>query len=257
MTHALTRSRDCMITGLIAIAIVASLPLLGALAFALRPLLVVLAVVLIVATPLLCARNGRIRDWVDAQAGEEIDYRGLRLAPQFSFDPSHTWVRLNDAVVVGADDLVQAALGPIDEVELPNAGLHVSRGDRLFRLRGHGRTVDVRSPVSGTVVAANDELRHHPELINQRPFGRGWAVRLRAEGPDERRFLLRGSRARAWFRREVDRFVGMVMKQDGSAESADDDVQVEQLHERIDDTDWGRLQETMFARQAAEPEARS
>ena len=42
---------------------------------------------------------------------------------------------------------------------------------------------DVYAPLSGTVVAVNDQLRHTPELINRDPYGGGWLVRLRPAAP--------------------------------------------------------------------------
>jgi glycine cleavage system H protein len=40
---------------------------------------------------------------------------------------------------------------------------------------------DVYAPLSGAVVAVNDQLRHTPELINRDPYGGGWLVRLRPD----------------------------------------------------------------------------
>jgi glycine cleavage system H protein len=42
---------------------------------------------------------------------------------------------------------------------------------------------DVYAPVAGTVVAINDELKGHPELVNQDPYGKGWLFRLRPTAP--------------------------------------------------------------------------
>ncbi|EQD70469.1 Glycine cleavage H-protein, partial [mine drainage metagenome] len=42
---------------------------------------------------------------------------------------------------------------------------------------------DVYAPAAGSLVEANAELKNHPELVNQDPYGRGWLFRLRPSGP--------------------------------------------------------------------------
>jgi len=37
---------------------------------------------------------------------------------------------------------------------------------------------DVYSPVSGAVVARNEELAQKPELLNSDPYGAGWMMRI-------------------------------------------------------------------------------
>ena len=37
---------------------------------------------------------------------------------------------------------------------------------------------DVNSPVSGTVIAVNEELEDNAEIVNQDPYGQGWLVEV-------------------------------------------------------------------------------
>jgi glycine cleavage system H protein len=39
---------------------------------------------------------------------------------------------------------------------------------------------DLYSPVSGEVAAVNDELKDHPEYVNQDPYGKGWLIKLQS-----------------------------------------------------------------------------
>jgi glycine cleavage system H protein len=34
-------------------------------------------------------------------------------------------------------------------------------------------------PISGTVVAINEELNTQPDLVNQDPYGKGWMIKVR------------------------------------------------------------------------------
>ena len=61
----------------------------------------------------------------------------------------------------------------------------VSADDRpILRLRRGGRAIELRAPVSGTVVGSNEALHDRPRLVNDEPFARGWAVRIRADEKD-------------------------------------------------------------------------
>lgn len=205
MTRMRWHARECVVPGVIALVVVACLPLIGMIAFALRPI-VITGVLLVLAVALVrCAMGSHVRDWWGAVLASEATYRGLRIARDVAMDPGHCWALIEGDVVVGADDLVQSVLGPIDEVALPYIGRRVVRGEPLFRLRHGERIIELPSPVSGTVVAGNEALRERPELINAKPFGEGWVVRIHANRiPEERRHLLCGRRAWRWFQREVD-----------------------------------------------------
>jgi glycine cleavage system H lipoate-binding protein len=144
-------------------------------------------------------------------------------------------------IMVGADDLLPAVLGPIESVELPSAGRHVVRGDVLFRLRRGGRAVEVPAPMSGTVVGSNEALAREPELVNADPFQRGWAVMLSgAPGmAHERRGLRRGQEAKTWFRAEVDKLLATVLADRAAVPAmADGGLVAGDLFRRIDDNTW-------------------
>ncbi|UCD76012.1 MAG: glycine cleavage system protein H [Phycisphaerales bacterium] len=257
MEHVLTREqvKDFVTAAGFSLAAAATLPLLGILVFTLRPVVIGVAVAAFLIGCLLCAFSGRFRKWLAAAIEPEIRYRGLRLARDIVLHPGHSWARMYSTVVVGADDLVQAALGPVEGVEAPPRGRRVQRGDRLFRLWRADRSLDVRAPVSGTVLESNEALQLHPELINQEPFGRGWVVRLR--GDDLRtdgRLLLRGRRARAWFRREVDRVLdGFSRKPNSPRSNPGGEDAIGHLYRRIDDSAWGRLRAAVSAPQNPDP----
>ncbi|MGB3861166.1 MAG: glycine cleavage system protein H, partial [Candidatus Aminicenantaceae bacterium] len=44
---------------------------------------------------------------------------------------------------------------------------------------------DIYSPISGEVVAANEELDGSPEMVNEDPHGKGWIVRLKLKDETE------------------------------------------------------------------------
>lgn len=249
MEHTATRVRDCVTLGAIPLVILAFLPILAAVVFVFRPIALVGLLAALIGGSIIWACSMRFREWLSARTGEELVYRGLRIAPDFSFDPSHSWAQVNGEVIVGADDLVQATLGPVEGVELPAKGRHVRRGDRLFRLRSADRTVEVHTPVSGVVLETNETLRVRPELINESPFGGGWAVRIRGDHlEEEQALLLRGKRARGWFHDDVDRIVDSLPARSGDEERPPPrEIAPSEICRRVSAERWSRLTETMFA----------
>jgi glycine cleavage system H lipoate-binding protein len=141
------------------------------------------------------------------------------------------------------------------KVDLP-AESRVRQGERLFRLRRGKRMLDVRAPLSGTVLSCNAALRSRPELINDEPFARGWVVRLRSDHVrEDQRRLLHGKKARTWFRFAVDRVVGLLSEKKATAGVTDQGVLRGSLYQHIDDVTWHQLTDTMFAVQPNEPPA--
>jgi glycine cleavage system H protein len=103
---------------------------------------------------------------------------GLRYAK------SHEWVKVEgDTLTIGITDHAQSQLTDIVFVDLPAAGKAVNRGSGVLVLESVKTVADVYAPADGSVVEGNPDLKTHPELVNQDPYGRGWLVRLKATGP--------------------------------------------------------------------------
>jgi glycine cleavage system H protein len=94
---------------------------------------------------------------------------------------SHEWVRdLGDGTVeIGISDHAQNALGDLVFVEVPEIGRTLAAGEACAVVESVKAASDIYSPLSGTVVAVNEQLSSAPELINQQPYEGGWIYRLR------------------------------------------------------------------------------
>ena len=228
---------------------IAGLLLFVASAFAFRFLLMAAFIVVLLGSLRISHFSVRFREWFKALGEQQISYNGLRLATDIALHPSHSWALISaENVAVGADDLMQVALGPVDAVELPLPGNRVKQGDCLFSLHRADRQVVVRSPVSGTVLVTNQDLLFRPGLINQEPFTEGWVVRLRADNVrEDRRRLLQGNQAQGWFRHEIDRLTGTVLAAKAATPVlADGGTLVPDLYRQIDDTTWMIVTATFF-----------
>jgi len=125
----------------------------------------------------------------------------------------HTWFKPDPAggVQVGADALVAHAVGAADRVLLPRVGDQVTAGQPLFHLMRDDRVLTILSSITGKVVAVNDCLQEHPELLAGEPYGAGWVCAVtpsRLEEPS--RSMRFGEKAAAWLETEFDRFCEFV-----------------------------------------------
>jgi glycine cleavage system H protein len=103
------------------------------------------------------------------------------------FASTHEWVRPEgDGVfTIGISDHAQQLLGDMVFVELPDLGAEVGTGDDIAVAESVKAASDVYAPISGEVVAINEELEDTPELVNSDPYGDGWLFKIKAEDPEE------------------------------------------------------------------------
>ena len=115
---------------------------------------------------------------------------------ELRFVATHEWARLDDdgQVVVGITDHAQEALGDVVFVELPELDGEYAGGAEIGVVESVKAASDIYAPISGTVVAVNDELESQPELVNTDPYGAGWFFKLEPDKPGRSRRTARRRR---------------------------------------------------------------
>jgi len=100
---------------------------------------------------------------------------------ELKYTESHEWisVEVDGSVRVGISDHAQEALGDLVFVELPAVGESINRGDACAVVESVKAASDIYSPVSGEVIAVNEDLEDEPGVINSDPFGDGWLFEIR------------------------------------------------------------------------------
>ena len=98
----------------------------------------------------------------------------------------HEWVRLENGVAVcGITDYAQTQLGDVVYVELPEVGAQLAREAVAAVVESTKAANDVYAPVSGEVVAVNDQLEEEPNLVNESAEDQGWFFRIRLDDAGE------------------------------------------------------------------------
>jgi glycine cleavage system H protein len=99
---------------------------------------------------------------------------------------SHEWTTTDgDTVRIGITDFAQDELGDVVFVELPAEGDEVTKEGEFGVVESIKAVSDLVSPVSGTVVAVNEELFDAPELLNEDPYGDGWMIEVEPSSENE------------------------------------------------------------------------
>lgn len=121
----------------------------------------------------------------------------LQFPPDLRYTNEDEWVRLEGSeAVVGITDYAQDQLGDIVYVEFRvgndelTVGSRVEQGKPFGTIESVKATADLYSPVSGEVVAVNEQLFDHLEWINQSPYDQGWMIRVRLDDPADMSRLL-------------------------------------------------------------------
>ena len=102
------------------------------------------------------------------------------------FAKSHEWVRRDGSTAtVGISDHAQHELTDIVYVELPAVGKQATAGETICVVESVKTASDIYSPISGKVIAVNNELTANPGLVNSDPYGEGWIFKVEVAGGSE------------------------------------------------------------------------
>lgn len=99
---------------------------------------------------------------------------------EYKYTESHEWAtKESEVVTVGITEHAQQQLGELVYVQLPENNLTINAGDEICVLESVKAAADVFSPVSGKIIAVNEELEESPGLINSSPHHDGWLVKIK------------------------------------------------------------------------------
>lgn len=104
---------------------------------------------------------------------------------------SHEWVKseADGTVTVGITFHAQEQLGDIVFIQNPEVGRKVKQGEECAVIESVKAAADIYAPVSGEVIAANQEVADSPERVNRDPYA-AWLFRVRLSSPAELQGLL-------------------------------------------------------------------
>lgn len=107
------------------------------------------------------------------------------------YHKGHAWAKLEgDTATIGISDYAQSKLKNIVFIELPHENDAAVQGKKIGAIESIKSVSEVISPVSGTVIAVNEELLNTPEIINRDPYNKGWIAKIKIKDKQEYNTLL-------------------------------------------------------------------
>ena len=120
------------------------------------------------------------------------------------YSPEHEWLKLDGtSASMGISDHAQCALGDVVYVELPDIGQNVVMGKAVGVVESVKAVSDIFAPMSGKIIAINNNVIEHPELINQDPYGEGWLLKIEISNPSQKDRLLNKSAYEEMLKKEA------------------------------------------------------
>ncbi|RLI02528.1 glycine cleavage system protein H [Candidatus Bathyarchaeota archaeon] len=93
----------------------------------------------------------------------------------------NSWAKIepDGTITIGIDDFFQKTVKTIEYVALPAVGEVVKQMEGFATIEAGKWVGRVPSPVSGKVVAVNNEVYKNPKIINEDPYGKGWLIKVK------------------------------------------------------------------------------
>ncbi|MTI22499.1 glycine cleavage system protein GcvH [Fulvivirga sp. RKSG066] len=115
----------------------------------------------------------------------------MNIPAELKYTEDHEWVKVDgDTVIVGVTDFAQNELGDIVYVEIETEGEEIEKGEVFGTVEAVKTVSDLFMPVSGEVIAVNEELEGSPEIVNEDPYEKGWMIKIKISNQEEIEELL-------------------------------------------------------------------
>jgi glycine cleavage system H protein len=102
------------------------------------------------------------------------------------YHPEHDWARVEgEEATLGITWFAQDQLGEVVFFDPPDVGSSTTANSPYAEVESVKAVSDVIAPLSGEIVAVNDDLGDAPEKVNDDPYGDGWLVRVRLSDQSE------------------------------------------------------------------------
>jgi len=167
----------------------------------------------------------------------------------------HCWVSMDQdgSVKVGLDDFAKKLIGCIDDIEPPNLGMSIQRGQPLFSVKQGERTITFHSPISGRVAKVNAALKKDVRALETTPYEKNWVCALDSDDLDvELPQLKIGKTAVTFFQDEIDALIDLLhlKRKNGDHQrgpQAGSQLSMPNL-KQLERKDWTKLTNRFFAR---------
>lgn len=110
----------------------------------------------------------------------------MNIPANLKYTKDHEWVSVEgDVATIGITDFAQGELGDIVYVEIETVGETLDHEEVFGSVEAVKTVSDLFMPVSGEIIAFNEDLESSPEAVNTDPYGDGWMIKVKMTNPSE------------------------------------------------------------------------
>jgi len=96
------------------------------------------------------------------------------------FTEEHEWLLPEgDLIIVGITAHAAEQLGDVVFIELPEAGMEVTKDEEVVVIESVKAASDILSPLDGEIVEVNESLTSTPGLVNEDAQGGAWFFKIK------------------------------------------------------------------------------
>lgn len=104
----------------------------------------------------------------------------MNIPADLKYTKDHEWVKIEgDIATVGITDFAQSELGDIVYVEVETLDETLDAEEVFGTVEAVKTVSDLFLPLSGEIIAFNEELEDAPELVNTDPYNDGWMIQIK------------------------------------------------------------------------------
>lgn len=105
-----------------------------------------------------------------------------QIPKELKYTKTHEWIRDegDNEYTIGITDHAQCLLGDLVYIELPAVDTEIGLLEEVGVVESVKAASDIYAPITGEVVAINEELIENPAFVNEDPYHKGWMFRVRA-----------------------------------------------------------------------------
>lgn len=167
----------------------------------------------------------------------------------------HCWASMeaDGTVKIGLDDFAKKLIGKIDNIEFPNLGMTIKKGQTLFIVKQGQKLVPFRSPISGKISKLNTYLKNDLDSLNANPYDSNWICVIDAENIEtELKDLKIGKSAVSFYESDIDNFKNSLKNILKANKIKSDLREIDKLYlgelEHLESKDWDIIVHDFFDR---------
>jgi glycine cleavage system H protein len=108
----------------------------------------------------------------------------MNIPENLKYTKDHEWVSIDgDVATVGITEFAQGELGDIVYVEIETEGETIDIEEVFGSVEAVKTVSDLFMPLSGEIIAFNEDLESSPETVNSDAYGEGWMIKIKLTDP--------------------------------------------------------------------------